>query len=56
MLNAFQPLRPFKYPWSAVFGARGSILQPIVLTKADGTVFVNGDGNALTRGTRRVET
>jgi hypothetical protein len=30
------------------------ILQPIFLTKADGTVFVTSDGNVLVRGYRYV--
>jgi hypothetical protein len=35
-------------------GGDDKIAQPIVLTKADGTVFVTADGKVLVRGTRRV--
>jgi hypothetical protein len=30
------------------------LTQPVVLTKPDGTVWVNADGDVLTRGTRIV--
>jgi hypothetical protein len=50
-----RPFKPFRNQWPAVFGNQG-IRQPIVLTKADGTVFVNSDGNVLTRRFRRMST
>jgi hypothetical protein len=54
MLNAFQPLRPFKYQWPAVFGNQG-IRQPVFLLDDEGNALVDDEGNVLTAGFRRVK-
>jgi hypothetical protein len=51
--SAFRPFaatRPFRAP----VGDGGKIRQPVLLVDALGNVLVDGDGNALTQGYRRV--